>query len=85
MALFHPLQENITALTEQELSKRIKELSGKLASARRFGRNLDLMQQLGNALNVYREEIRMRRIKDMQDRFKKARGEPDLGELVNVE
>lgn len=85
MALFHPLQENVSAMTEEEISKRIKELSSKIASVRRFSRNLDLQQQLTNALNTYREELRMRRIKDMQDRFKKARGEPDLGELINVE
>lgn len=85
MSLFHPLQENVSAMTEEEISKRIKELSSKIASARRFSRNLDLQQQLANALNTYREELRMRRIKDMQDRFKKARGEPDLGELINVE
>ena len=85
MALFHPLQENVSAMTEEEISKRIKELSSKIASVRRFSRNLDLQQQLTNALNTYREELRMRRIKDMQDRFKKARGEPDLGELIDIQ
>ena len=82
---FHPLQEELGNLSDEELSKRIKELSKKKASAVRFSRNPELLNQLSNALESYRVEISNRRIKNWQDNFKKARGEPDLGELVNIE
>ena len=85
MPLFHPLREDITKLSEEDLSKRIRELTSKIMSARRFSRNPDLQNQIQNALNTYREELRTRRIKEAQDRFKKSRGEPELGDLVNIE
>ena len=85
MPLFHPLQEDITKLSEEDLSKRIRELTSKIMSARRFSRNPDLQNQIQNALNTYREELRTRRIKEAQDRFKKSRGDPELGDLVNIE
>jgi len=82
---FHPLQEELGNLSDEELSKRIKELSKKKASAVRFSRNPELLNQLSNALESYRVEISNRRIKNWQDNFKKSKGEPDLGELVNIE
>jgi len=82
---FHPLQEEIGNLSEEDISKRIKELTKKKTSAVRFSRNPHLVGQLEMALQAYREELRTRRIKGIQDNFKKAKGEPDLGELVNIE
>lgn len=82
---FHPLQEELGNLSDEDLSKRIKELTKKKTSAIRFSRNPELVNQLTAALESYRTEIRNRRIKNWQDNFKKAKGEPDLGELVNIE
>ncbi len=82
---FHPLQEEIGNLSEEDISKRILELTKKYASARRFSRNPELLGQINLALESYRTELRTRRIKDAQDKFKKSRNEPDLGELINVE
>jgi len=82
---FHPLQEEISNLSDEDLSKRIKELTKKRMSAIRFGRNPSLIAQLSDALESYRIEIRNRRLKNWQDNFKKARGEPDIGELINIE
>jgi len=82
---FHPLQEELGNLSDEDLSKRIKELTKKKTSAIRFSRNPDLVNQLTMALESYRTEIRNRRLKNWVDNFKKARGEPDLGELVNIE
>jgi hypothetical protein len=82
---FHPLQEELGNLSDEDLSKRIKELTKKKTSAIRFGRNPDLVNQLTMALESYRTEIRNRRLKNWVDNFKKAKGEPDLGELVNIE
>jgi|TARA_B100001079_G_C16206079_1_gene423652 hypothetical protein len=81
---FHPLQEEIGNLSEEDISKRIKELSRKVAIARR-GRNPDMLQKLQHALVTYQDAIRQRRLEQWHKDFKKARGEPDLGDLINIE
>ena len=82
---FHPLQEEIGNLSDEEISKRIKDLSRKVNTARRFGRNPDMLAQLTNALNTYRNAIRERRSEEWHKNNKKLRGEPDLGDLVNID
>jgi|TARA_B100001094_G_C17964883_1_gene687348 hypothetical protein len=81
---FHPLQEEIGNLSEEEISKRIKDLTRKVAIARR-GRNPEMLANLNNALNTYRNAIRERRIEEWHKNNKKIRGEPDLGDLVNID
>ena len=62
---FHPLQEEIGNLSDEEISKRIKDLSRKV--------------------NTARMAIRDRRIDEWHKNNKKLRGEPDLGDLVNID
>ena len=81
---FHPLQEEIGNMSEEDMSKRIKELSRKVAIARR-GRNPEMLQQLQHALMTYQNAVRERRLEEWHKNNKKARGEPDLGDLVNIE
>ena len=81
---FHPLQEEIANLSEEDISKRIKELSRKVAIARR-GRNPEMLQKIQHALQTYQDAIRQRRLEKWHKDFKKARGEPDLGDLINIE
>ena len=47
---FHPLQEDIANLSDEDISKRIKELSRKVNTAKRFGRNPQLLADLQLAL-----------------------------------
>jgi len=82
---FHPLQEEIGNMPEAEISKRIRELTKKLATAKRWLRNPEMIAQLQNALISYQDEMRRRRLKHWQDEYKKARGEPDMGDLINIE
>lgn len=82
---FHPLQEEIGNMPEAEISKRIRELTKKLATAKRWLRNPEMIAQLQHALISYQEEMRRRRLKNWQDEYKKARGEPDMGDLINIE
>ena len=82
---FHPLQENISEMTDVDVSKRIKELSRKVNTAKRFGRNPDILYKLQEALITYQNEIRNRRIEDWHKKNKKIRGEPDIGDLINIE
>tara|TARA_A100001015_G_scaffold134059_1_gene148753 strand:- start:108 stop:359 length:252 start_codon:yes stop_codon:yes gene_type:complete len=81
---FHPLQEEIGNMSEEEISKRIKELTRKVAIARR-GRNPELLANLQHALATYRDAIRQRRIEEWHKNNKKLRDEPDIGDLINIE
>ena len=81
---FHPLQEEITNMSDEDISKRIKELSRKVAIARR-GRNPEMLEKLQHALATYQDAIRQRRLEQWHKDYKKARGEPDLGYLINIE
>tara|TARA_B100000282_G_C31624501_1_gene440919 strand:+ start:77 stop:328 length:252 start_codon:yes stop_codon:yes gene_type:complete len=81
---FHPLQEEIGNMSEEDISKRIKELSRKVAIARR-GRNPEMLATLQQALNTYRNAIRERRIEEWHKNNKKLRNEPDIGDLINIE
>ena len=81
---FHPLQEEIGNMSEEDISKRIKELNRKVAIARR-GRNPELLFNLQQALRTYQDAIRQRRIKEWHKNNKKLRNEPDLGDLVNID
>ena len=81
---FHPLQEEIANLSDEDISKRIKELSRKVAIARR-GRNPEMLQKIQHALQTYQDAIRQRRLEQWHKDYKKTRGEPDLGDLINIE
>ena len=81
---FHPLQEEINNMSEEDISKRIKDLSRKVAIARR-GRNPEMLQKIQHALQTYQDAIRQRRLEQWHKDYKKARGEPDLGDLINIE
>mgnify|MGYP001158452022 FL=1 len=81
---FHPLQEEIGNLSDEDISKRIKELSRKVGIARR-GRNPEMLARLQQALQTYQDAIRQRRVEDWHKNYKKARNEPDLGDLINME
>jgi ribosomal protein L29 len=81
---FHPLQEEIGNMSDEDISKRIKELTRKLAIARR-GRNPEMVMNLQNILNTYRDAIRQRRIEEWHKNNKKLRNEPDIGDLINID
>jgi hypothetical protein len=81
---FHPLQEEIGNMSEEDISKRIKELSRKVAIARR-GRNPEMLGNLQLALNTYRDAIKQRRVEEWHKNNKKLRNEPDIGDLINIE
>ena len=81
---FHPLQEEIGNMSDEDISKRIKDLTRKVAIARR-GRNPEMLANLQHVLNTYRNAIRERRIEEWHKNNKKLRGEPDIGELLNID
>ena len=81
---FHPLQEEIGNLSDEDISKRIKDITRKVSIAKR-GRNPELLANLQNALATYQNAIRLRRVESWHENRKKLRNEPDLGDLINIE
>ena len=81
----HYMYEEINNMSEEGIGNRIRELTKKLNSARRFGRNPSLINQLQNALSSYSMTLKNKRLKGWVDEHKKRRGEPDLGELINID
>ena len=81
---FHPMQEDISQLSDEDISKRIRELTRKVGIARR-GRNPEMLMNLQKALLTYQDAIKQRRLEEWHKNYKKARGEPDLGDLINIE
>ena len=82
---FHPLQEDIGKMSDEDVSNRIKELSRKVGSARRFARNPAILNKLQEALSTYQNEIRNRRVEEWHKARQKKTGEPDIGDLINIE
>ena len=70
---------------QEDISKRIRELTKKRNSARRFGRNPNILAELTRVLQTYQDAIRQRRIEEWHKNHKKLRGEPDMGDLINIE
>tara|TARA_X000000950_G_scaffold259616_1_gene328167 strand:+ start:210 stop:461 length:252 start_codon:yes stop_codon:yes gene_type:complete len=81
---FHPLQEEIANMSDEDISKRIKELSRKVNIARR-GRNPEILARLQQALSTYQGAMKQRRLEEWHKNYKKSRNEPDLGDLINIE
>jgi hypothetical protein len=44
-----------------------------------------MLGKLQHALATYQDAIRQRRLEQWHKDYKKARGEPDLGDLINIE
>ena len=44
-----------------------------------------MLANLQLALKTYQDAIRQRRIEEWHKNYKKARNEPDLGDLINME
>jgi len=71
-------------MSEEDIYNRIKELSRKVAIARR-GRNPEMLANLQMALKTYQDAIRQRRIEEWHKNNKKLRNEPDIGDLINID
>ena len=56
-----------------------------IGAARPQGRNPQLLAELQRVLLTYQDAIRQRRIEEWHKNHKKLRGEPDMGDLINIE
>ncbi len=67
----HPLIGNLTDLTDDDLQKKLSELSSKLNAAHRFGSH-DLVQQLYMIIENYQYELKLRNDKHIAELQKKS-------------
>ncbi len=77
--MFHPLQEDLSNLSDSEVENKLQELSRKYFAAQRMG-NIDLLTQVSTFVNIYRNELSRRYMT-------KNRGDldRDLDQLINVD
>jgi len=75
----HPLAENLSGLKETELENKIQTLSKKYFMA---GNNSAVQQQIIMLLEMYKEELNVRRQKIWEEQYQKR--DTDLDSLINV-
>ena len=63
--MLHPLTPDLTKLSDQDLSNRIKDLSMRLNQSHRFG-NSALVSQISMMLGDYQVELDRRRQADLE-------------------
>lgn len=66
----HPLTPNLKELKDDELQKKITELTMKLQQAVRFG-NSSIIWQMQTLLEDFREELTIRQHKNLEDQTDK--------------
>ena len=76
--MFHPLEEDLTLLSDSEVEAKMQELSRKYFAAQRLGKP-EMLTQIATFVTIYREELAMRHAQ----KLKQADG--DLGQLINVD
>ncbi len=77
--MFHPLQQDLSNLSDSEVENKLQELSRKYFAAQRMG-NRDLLTQVSTFVNIYRNELSRRYMtKNTGDLDR------DLDQLINVD
>jgi len=76
--MFHPLEEDLTKLTDAEVEYRVMDLSKKYFTAQRLGKP-ELLTQIATFVTIYKEEISKR---NRERTSKELDG--DLDQLINV-
>lgn len=76
--MFHPLEEDLTQLTDSEVEQRVQELSRKYFTAQRLGKP-ELLTQIATFVTIYREEMSKRYREKTKNEL-----DGDLDQLINV-
>lgn len=78
MTVINPLLEDLSNLKDAEIENKIQDLSKKYWQAR----NPDVKMQIANFLNIYKEELSVRRAKAWEQQYQKRN--KDLDDLIQV-
>jgi uncharacterized membrane protein affecting hemolysin expression len=83
--MFHPLAEDLTSLSDDQLQEKITTLTKKYTAASRFP-DQSLVNQVQSMLTMYVEEQRTRYRKQLDSQKRKDNNDnQDLDGLINVE
>ena len=82
--MYHPLAEDPTNLSNDELQEKISQLHKKYVTASRFP-DQSLVRQVQSMIIMYTDEQQRRYRKQMQEQNKQKNNGQDLGDLVNVD
>jgi len=77
--MFHPLQQDLSGLSDSEIESKLQELSRKYFAAQRMG-SADLLTQVSTFVNIYRNELSRRYMTKNKGDLDK-----DLDQLINVD
>jgi hypothetical protein len=77
--MFHPFEEDLTSLKDNEVEEKLQSLNRKYYQAYRLG-NPELLTQISTFITIYKDEMSRR----YQQRIKKDL-DGDLDQLINVE
>jgi hypothetical protein len=76
--MFHPLEQDLTKLTDSEVEAKIQELSRKYFAAQRLGKP-EMLTQIATFVTIYKQEMSRRYIEKSRNDY-----DTDLGQLINV-
>lgn len=77
--MFHPLEEDLSALKDSEVEEKLRDLTKKYHLAARFG-NQEVLTQISTFVTIYRNELSKRMLAKTQ-----SNDDNDLDQLINVE
>lgn len=76
--MFHPLEEDLSKLKDNEVEEKLQELSRKYFVAQRLGKP-ELLTQIGTFVTIYKQEMSKRLLAKAQGPY-----DTDLDQLINV-
>ncbi len=76
--MFHPLEEDLSKLKDNEVEEKLQELSRKYFLAQRLGKP-ELLTQIGTFVTIYKQEMSKRLLSKSQLPY-----DTDLDQLINV-
>jgi adenylate kinase len=79
--MFNPLVDSFSKLTDTQIEEKIIELGKKYWQA---DKNPSLQSQIGTVLEMYKQEIELRRARDYQKQ-KDNSDDNDLDSLINID
>jgi len=76
--MFHPLEQDLTKLTDAEVEAKVQELSRKYFAAQRLGKP-EMLTQIATFVTIYKQEMSRRYLEKSRNDY-----DTDLGQLINV-
>jgi hypothetical protein len=77
--MFHPLEEDLSKLKDNEVEEKLQELTRKYFQAARMGKP-EMLTQLNTFVIIYKEELSKRLLAKTQGTY-----DTDLNQLINVD